>query len=164
MCLEAIDSPILDFGEKPVTAFDLVVAARVLSTYDYEEMVKPLSFGDKLRIWRLTRDRLAFISELAKLLGVMTVSCSYPKFWKKESKSRNSQNVPWILTCVANLVNHGCSLEEAWTMPEGEAVWLSVANAIADGNKIEILSTEDEEMMENFDKIVEAHRNREGSN
>lgn len=164
MCLEAIGSPILAPGEKPITPFDLVVASRVLSTYDYEEMVKPLSFGDKWRIWRMSRNPLAFISEMAKLTGVMLTSCSYPKFWKKENEGRKAETVPWVLTCVANLVNHGCSLEEAWTMPEGEAVWLSVANAIADGNKIEVLSTDDEEMMDNFDRIIAAHKDRKGSN
>ena len=164
MCLEAMGSPVLALGEKPITAFDLVVAARVLSTYDYEQMVRPLSFGERWRIWRLTRNRLAFISELAKLIGVMLTSCSYPKFWKKENEGRKAETVPWVLTCVSNLVNHGCSLEEAWTMPEGEAVWMTVANAIADGNKLEVLSTEDEEMMDNFDQIIASHKERTAKN
>jgi len=160
MCLEAMESPFLDIGEKSITPFDLVVASRVLSTYDYEEMVRPLSFFDKVRIWRLSRNRLAFINELAKLIGVMTTSCSYPKLWKKEDSGRKSENVPWVLSCISNLVNHGCSLEEAWTMPEGEAVWLSIANAIANGNKIDVISTDDEEMMENFDDIIAKHKER----
>jgi hypothetical protein len=43
-------------------------------------------------------------------------------------------------------------------MPEGEAVWMSVASAIYNGSKLEILSTEEEKDLENFDARIEAYK------
>jgi hypothetical protein len=43
-------------------------------------------------------------------------------------------------------------------MPEGEAVWMGVANALAEGAKIDVLSTEEEKDLEKFDERVEAYK------
>ena len=43
-------------------------------------------------------------------------------------------------------------------MPEGEAVWMSVANAIYNGAKIDVLSTEEEKDLEKFKERIEAYK------
>jgi len=39
-------------------------------------------------------------------------------------------------------------------MPEGEAVWMSISHAIYNGSKIDVLSTDDEDMLDKFDSII----------
>ena len=39
-------------------------------------------------------------------------------------------------------------------MPEGEAVWMSISHALYNGAKINIVSTDDEEMLNEFDNII----------
>jgi hypothetical protein len=94
------------------------------------------------------------------ILGCIKLTLSYPKFWKKEEKEgvKKYEAIPFPLSCVSNLCRNGVSLEEAWTMPEGEAVWMSVASAIYNGAKLEILSTEEEKDLENFDARIEAYK------
>jgi len=65
---------------------------------------------------------------------------------------------------VANNVRNGCSLEEAWTMPEGEAVWMSVSHAVYNGAKIDVLSTDEEKELENFNTRIEAYKKSKHKN
>ena len=85
--------------------------------------------------------------------------------WKKEDKNKNNvENIPWVLSCISNLVRNGISLEEAWTMPEGEAVWMSIAHAIYNGAKIDILSTDEEKELEKFGDRIDAYKKRMNHN
>lgn len=49
-------------------------------------------------------------------------------------------------------------------MPEGEAVWMSVANALYDGAKIDVLSTEEEKELEKFNERIEAYKKAHNHN
>jgi hypothetical protein len=160
IALEAIESPFLDPANKQFDPFHVVMAARILSTYDKEEMARPLSFIEKLYIARMAISKKYYSRCVGTILGCIKVSLSYPKFWKKEDKGGNKkyEDIPFPLQCVSNLCRNGVSLDEAWTMPEGEAVWMSVASAIYNGAKIDILSTEQEKDLENFDERIEAYK------
>ncbi len=39
-------------------------------------------------------------------------------------------------------------------MPEGEAVWMSISHAVYNGSEINIVSTDDDNMMDDFDNII----------
>jgi hypothetical protein len=39
-------------------------------------------------------------------------------------------------------------------MPEGEAVWMSISHAIYNGSEIEVVSTDDDKMIGDFDNII----------
>jgi hypothetical protein len=160
IALEAIESPFLDPEKYEFNPVQVVMAARILSTYDKHEMGRPLSYIEKLYIARMTISKKYYSRCIGVILGCIKVSLSYPKFWKKEEKKENKkyEDVPFPLSCVSNLCRNGVSLEEAWTMPEGEAVWMSVASAIYNGAKIDILSTEQEKDLENFDERIEAYK------
>ncbi len=97
------------------------------------------------------------------MIGHITNSCSYPKLWEKNDK-KETERVPWVLSCIANNVRNGCTLEEAWTMPEGEAVWMSISHAIYNGAKIDVISTDEEEQMKHFDEIVERFKKSRNKN
>jgi hypothetical protein len=160
VALEAIQSPFLDPEKYKFDPVQVVMAARILSTYDKEEMARPLSYIEKLYVARMTMSKKYYSHCVGTILGCIKVSLSYPKFWKKEEKEgvKKYDPIPFPLQCVANLCRNGVSLEEAWTMPEGEAVWMSVASAIYNGAKLEILSTEEEKDLENFDARIEAYK------
>lgn len=161
IALEAIGSPFgTESADKPVTPLDVVLAARILSTYDKEKMTGKLSISEKWHLVRMTLSRKYFSRMIGRLLGCFKVSLSYPKVWEKESEKENRryERIPFPLACVSNLVRNGCTLEEAWTMPEGEAAWMAVAHAIYNGSKIEVLSTDEEKELEKFDERIAAYK------
>jgi hypothetical protein len=158
VALEAIDSPFINNTTNGINPYSVLIAIRILSTYDKSEMAKPLSFSEKLWMLYLTWNNKYYSQVIGTIIGCINVSCSYPKFWEKENKEKKKENVPWVLSCVSNNVRNGCTLEEAWTMPEGESVWMSVAHAIYNGAKLDILSTDDEKELENFDARIEAYK------
>jgi hypothetical protein len=158
VALEVIDSPFINNTTNGINPYSVLIAIRILSTYDKSEMAKPLSFSEKLWMLYLTWNNKYYSQVIGTIIGCINVSCSYPKFWEKENKEKKKENVPWVLSCVSNNVRNGCTLEEAWTMPEGESVWMSIAHAIYNGAKLDILSTDDEEELKNFNDRIEAYK------
>jgi hypothetical protein len=158
--MESIDSPFLDPGNKKFDPVKVVIAARILSTYNKEEMSRPLSFVEKMYATWMYLNKKYYSRSVGRILGCMRVSLSYPKFWEKSENNKNKkfESIPYPLACVSSLCRNGVSLEEAWTMPEGEAVWMSVANAIYNGAKMEVLSTDEEKDLENFSQRIEAYK------
>jgi hypothetical protein len=161
--LEAIDSPFLDFAKRGFTATDVIKAVRILSTYEKESINAPITFMEKWHMILLNSNRKKLARSVGRIIGVITESCSYPKMWSKD-KTMNKENIPWVLACVANNVRNGCTLEEAWTMPEGEAVWMSISHAIYNGSKIDVLSTDDEKMLNKFDSIIDRFKEAKPKN
>lgn len=157
--LEAIDSPFINMKSGvEITPMDVIMAVRILSTYDKSKMVGPITFWENYELHRMRMSKKRLALNAGKIIGIMLESLSYPKLWSKhndsKSKSKGAENIPWVLTCVANNVRNGCSLEEAWTMPEGEAIWMSISHAIYNGAQINTVSSQDENMMDDFDKII----------
>ena len=164
VALEAIDSPFVKSGFEGINPYTVLMAIRILSTYDKLQMVKPLSLIEKLWMLYLTFNNKYYSQVIGTIIGCINVSCSYPKFWEKEKKEKAKENMPWVLSCIANNVRNGCSLEEAWTMPEGEAVWMSISHAIYNGAKIDILSTDEEKELESYNSRIEAYKKRMNHN
>jgi len=142
------------------------MAARILSTFDKDEMAKPLSWVEKLYVARMAISRKYYSRCIGIILGCIQVSLSYPKFWEKEEKKGNNkiEVIPFPLSCISSLCRNGVGLEEAWTMPEGEAVWMTVANAIYNGAKLEVLSTDEEKELEKFNERIEAYKKAHNHN
>jgi hypothetical protein len=134
------------------------MAVRIMSTLDKVRVGAPMNLREQFYlIWlNASQDRLA--RAVGRVLGIMFESCSYPKIWTKQEK-KVKENIPWTLACVANNVRHGCSLEEAWTMPEGEAVWMSISHGIYNGSDVQIVSTDDDAMLDDFDNIINRFKN-----
>ena len=166
VALEAIDSAFLDPANKKFDPVQVVMAARILSTFDKEEMARPLSLIEKLYIARMAMSRKYYSRCVGIILGCIQASLSYPKFWTKEEKKEHNktESIPFPLTCVSSLCRNGVGLEEAWTMPEGEAVWMSVANAVYNGAKLEVLSTDEEKDLEKFNERIEAYKKAHNHN
>ena len=98
--------------------------------------------------------------EAGKLLLYFQAQSFWPKFWDQEKKGKDI-GVEWPLVVVANLTKNGCSLNESWTMPEAEAVWLHVANMIAEGADVKLVTEAELEAMEKELKELEAEKNQQ---
>lgn len=160
VALETIQSPFLDPEGKTFTALDVIQAVKILSTYDKQEMASGLSVMDKFFLIRLSLSRKYRSRCIGRILGCIRVALSYPKLWQKDENKehKKSESIPFALSAISTLTRNGCTLEEAWTMPEAEAVWMTVAHAIYNGAKIDVLSTDEEEELNNFDARIEAYK------
>ena len=92
-----------------------------------------------------------FMKQLRRFVSYTLVS-AWPKFWEKERTKSSGSGTPWPLTVVCNLVANGVSLEQAWTMPESQAIWLNSSMAINNGADLKVLSTDDEEYLDSLEK------------
>jgi len=158
IALEAIKSPFLNPNATKFNPVDVINAVKILSTFDKEEMVKQLSLRDKYHLLLLVFSVKKMVKSVGTIMGIMNISCSYPKTWDKKQGTKN--NVPWVLGCVSNLVRNGCTMEEAWTMPEGEAIWMALSHSIYQGAKIDILTTDEEKELESFHDRINAYKKK----
>ena len=157
--MESIDSPFLDHTSRSFSARDVIYAVRIMSTLDKVFINSPITMREQLHIIYLNSSKKRLARAVGRVLGVMFESCSYPKLWSKQKK-KSKENIPWTLACVANNVRNGCTLEEAWTMPEGEAVWMSISHAVYNGSEVEVVSTDDDKMIEDFDNIINRFKDK----
>ena len=157
VALEAIGSPIIQ-THLEATAKDVLAACRILSSHDLTALRKPPTFSEGLWLARMSWNKKALIAEAVKLHYYFEAQSLWPRFWEKENAGRSGGSVPWPLAVVASLIRNGATLEEAWTMPEAEAVWLHVAHSVASGADISVVSDTEWEAMEEYKK-QEASRN-----
>ena len=162
--LESIDSPFLKPDDRSFSAKDVIWAIKIINTYDKSIIHESLSLQERMWVWLLNKSRFNLARTAGFILGHISNSCSYPKLGNKDENGKKNENIPWTLACVANNVRTGCSLEEAWTMPEGEAVWMSISHALYNGAKIDVLSTDEEKELENFNARIEAYKKSKHKN
>lgn len=146
---------------KPFGASDILAAVRILSTHDMEETRKPMTIREGYHLQRMRWSVRKMKEEANKLLVYFTAQSLWPRFWEKESKPSDS-GIPWELAVVACLVRNGHTSEEAWTMPESEAIWLHIAHNRASGADISVVSDKEWEAMEEY-KRTENERLRGSS-
>jgi len=148
VALESINSPVLN-PEAKVTPRDLLFAVRILSTHDMTETRKPMSFKESYLLALYSVNQAKFLSEILKLMTYFNAQSLWPRFWEADNKSAPS-SIPWPLVVIASLVRNGCSLAEAWSMPESEAVWLHIAHSKANGAKVEVVSDFEWDAMQKY--------------
>ena len=148
MALHAVESPFVTPG-KEVSVLDLFVAVKICS----EKSIRRLSFMDVVR--------MSFIkAKPNKIEGYIMAFHDYsnvanwPKFLEKEKRQGGSNGVPWMLSVVSNLISNGWSEEDAWSLPESQAIWYHSAISINNGNDVSIMSEQDEDVMKNFEQIA----------
>lgn len=146
--LEAVDSPVIG-GNRTITPQDLLFAVRVLATHDPEAVRKPATLRESFLLAYYTHFPVKFYAEVIKLNTYFNAQSLWCRFWEKDT-SKDPGGIPWQLAIIAGLVRNGCTLNEAWTMPEAEAVWLHVAHCRAAGAKIDVVSEQEWEAMERY--------------
>jgi hypothetical protein len=148
VALEAIDSPILS-TDRHIGAHDLIFAARILSSRSLDDVGRKVSLREKLYAIYLGFSRKAFLKELVKIHCYLEAQSLWPRFWEKENVTADG-GIPWQLNIISGLTKNGITLEEAWTMPEAEAVWLYIAACRLSGAKIDVVSDKEWEAMERY--------------
>lgn len=152
VALEAIDSPVLE-PKKPMTAKHLVAAVRILSSRTLDDVSKPATLKDKFWVARLTFSEERLIGEVHKLVSYLNAQAFWPRFWEKDGGGDNKTSkagIPWQLAVVASITRNGCTLEEAWTMPEAEAIWLHIAHSTALGADVSVMSDYEWEAIQKY--------------
>ena len=162
VALEAIGSPLIQTG-KPMTADQLLATVRILSTHNIEDIRKPTTIRECLLSVKLSRNKNALIQECYKLSLYMEGQSLWPRFWVNENSEKSETSIPWPLTIVASLMRNGCTYEQAWTMPESEAVWLHIAHCSAGGAGIQVVSDVEWEAMEEYKKSQSANKDKPAS-
>ena len=142
----AAENPIV-LGSDHVRPVDLLIAVKVCANED----LNSLTFRDHWELFKMVRSDEYFMKQLRRFVSYTLVS-AWPKFWEKERTKSSGSGTPWPLTVVCNLVANGVSLEQAWTMPESQAIWLNSSMAINNGADLKVLSTEDEEYLDSLEK------------
>ena len=147
--LEGIDSPFSKDGQE-ITPQDLVIALKICS----DEAIGTPTLADIWLGFRLQVSKDYFQRAAKAFVRHIDTQANYPKFWERtDRKSYGTAQVPWQLTVVANLVSNGLGYAEALTMPEAKAIWLSAVFSINAGAKIEILTTDDEALIDEMAKL-----------
>ena len=149
VALTAIGSPVLT-QDKDVTGSDLIAAVRILSSRTIEEVRRPTTWREAWWASRLRRNRSLLIAEASKLIVYFQAQSLWPRFWEKAKKPSQDCGTPWELVVVASLIRNGCTTEEAWTMPESEAVWLHIAHVQANGADVQIVSETEWDAMQRY--------------
>jgi hypothetical protein len=144
--LEAAESPLLR-SEADIRPLDLLVAVKICSG----ERIDKLTLKDSWYLGRMNSNGDYFAEQIDRFSKFVLVS-AWPKFWERKSKSMETSGIPWPLSVVANLVANNISEERAWTMPECQAIWLNSAFAVCKGAELKVLTTEDEELIEQLEK------------
>jgi hypothetical protein len=148
--LSAIDSPFVS-EDIEITVPSLIIALKACSEQPFG---KP-TWHDKWIAFRLTRDPERFKAACRAMIAHMDTSEVWPKFYEKknESGSGSPGTVPWQLGIIANLVRNGVGYADAMQMPEAKAIWFSTIFSIHAGAKLDILSTDDEELIDSLPKV-----------
>ena len=161
VALEAIDSPVLD-TEKPMTPAHLVAAIKILSCHSFEKISTPATLRERFWVSRMQFSEKILVDEISKLVTYLNCQAFWPRFWEKDGASGNSNKagIPWQLAVISSLTRNGCTLEEAWTMPESEAIWMHIAHSTALGAEVSIMSDEDYEAIQKYKKQKTNQSNR----
>ena len=162
LVLEAIKSPLLGGGDTSPTLDDLVRAIRICSTNSWQEAIEEPSFYQNLKFNYLSvsMDGLQEAFEAFKIY--VSESMSIPKVWVKQDGEINQKNQktgggipPSLALTVLLMTKFNFSEDEAWNMPYCRAVWYSIAFASQEGSDIKIITTSEEESVEEDKKRIE---------
>lgn len=148
--LEAIDSPLLS-SEGNFTFSDLLVAAEVCSMRNPLGPLPGPKLTDVFRARRSRRRPDWFEHEGRKFAAYLEDYCASPQFWEKNDPSQKRNGVPWPLRVVCILMRYGhLDPQRVWTMPFGQALWYYTALSIQEGSDLDILTTEEEALLESL--------------
>jgi hypothetical protein len=147
--LQAIGSPFLE-PDKEIKIEDLIIALKVCSG----ESLDRAKFSDYWSAIKLTLFKDVRINAFKAFIDYSMTNPSWPKFYENsKNSSGSSTGLPWELSVIANLTRNGISYEEALNMPEASAMWLSTAFGIQAGAKLDLLTTDDEALIDHLAKL-----------
>lgn len=145
LTLEAIKSPLIP-GSKTAnqtTPSDLILAARVCAIPDPFVAARGGRFMDKVWLLRMLGGSPMFAAQLMAWRNYLLDTARHPFVAQtKEPKTKTPSGIEWTLSVASTLIEMGFTEEEAWTMPEGRAMFYFYAKAIREGADLRIVTTE----------------------
>lgn len=141
--LEGIASPYLQ-ADQQLTPADLLIALKICA----DESLDSFSLWDKWIGIRMTLSKELFAQASLSFVRYVNQPDTFPKFYEKKEAGSSAEQMPWQLCILATLIRNGISYEAALTMPEAKAIWLSTAFNIQAGAKLELLTTDDEDLID----------------
>lgn len=146
--LEAIGSPFAEL-DKEITPADLLIALKLCAG----EMIDKKSLRDYWIMFRLIRDKELLERAVKAFINYIETEHTWPKFYQRTNKDGYSNSFPWQLKVVANLVSNGIAYADALSMPEAKAIWLSCAFNHNEGATLDLLTTDDEALIDHLAKL-----------
>mgnify|MGYP003332319666 CR=1 FL=1 len=147
--LQAIDSPFMQ-ADKQIKIHDLVIALKICAG----ESLDKKTFRDYYIYYSLAMDKAKRKRAFEAFIDYVHTHKNFPKFYDNQSsKSGSSITIPWELGVIANVCKNGISFEQAINMPEATVIWLSTAFSIYSGAKLELLTTDDEALIDHLAKL-----------
>lgn len=141
--LEGIASPYLQ-ADQELTPANLLIALKICA----DESLDSFSLWDKWIGIRMTLSKELFAQASLSFVRYVNQPDTFPKFYEKKEAGSSAEQMPWQLCILATLIRNGISYEAALTMPEAKAIWLSTAFNIQAGAKLELLTTDDEDLID----------------
>lgn len=147
--MQAIGSPFLE-SDKEIKIEDLIIALKICSG----ESLDRAKFSDYWSAIKLTLFKDVRVAAFKAFVYYSMTNDSWPKFYdNSKNSSGSSTSLPWELSVIANLTRNGISYEEALNMPEASAMWLSTAFSMHAGAKLDLLTTDDEALIDHLAKL-----------
>ena len=147
--LQAIESPFLE-PEKGIKIQDLIIALKICSN----ETLDKKKLRDYWIYFSLLINQDKRIKAFEAFITYTSTHENWPKFYEdSKNTSGSSTGLPWELGVIANLCKNGISFEQAINMPEATCIWLSTAFGIQAGAKINLLTTDDEALIDHLAKL-----------
>lgn len=147
--LAAVGSPFVNGGE--VTPASCLIFAKVCSE---EPLGGDPGLMDRIRARKLSHP--LHLAACAEAIKAHIGAEAWPRYWdapRTEGGEPRHNGIPWPLGVLSNLVRNGLSLEDAMHLPEAQAVWLSTAMAVQAGAKVEVLTTQDEALLDSLSTV-----------
>lgn len=145
--LEGIASPYLQ-QDKELTPTDLIIALKICA----DESIDGFTLREKWQALVLTLSKRRLAEASLAFVQHINQQASYPKFYDKKA-SEGKSDIPWQLSILATLIRNGITYSDALNMPEAKALWLATAFNIQLGAKLDILTTDDEELIDHLAKL-----------
>jgi hypothetical protein len=154
LILETIGSPILKSGEE-IRREDIVLALRVVESDGLNFDLKRANWRDKWLNLRLAQNPFLIRRGAIEFAAYLEDYTTGPAIWKSRAGGGADSGIHWTLGVVIGLMSIGFSEAEAWSMPEGRAIFYYTADQIRRGAEVQIMTTEEEEMLEKSKSIVD---------
>jgi hypothetical protein len=154
LILETVGSPLLKQGEE-IRREDLILALRIVATDGYNLDIKSPTWRDYWLNLRLARNPYLIQFGAIQFAAYLEDYCTGPALWRARGGAGMDSGIHWTLGVVLGLMKIGFTEAEAWAMPEGRAVFYYTADQIRRGAEVQIMTTEEEEVLNRSSSIVD---------
>jgi hypothetical protein len=154
LILETVGSPLLKQGEE-IRREDLILALRIVATDGYNLDIKSPTWRDYWLNLRLARNPYLIQFGAIQFAAYLEDYCTGPALWRARGGAGMDSGIHWTLGVVLGLMKIGFTEAEAWAMPEGRAVFYYTADQIRRGAEVQIMTTEEEEVLNKSASIVD---------